>query len=266
MARQVRRRVPRKSRPMRKRRVYRRNILTTKRTIADYATCSSSTTITPIGGGNFVSNQMYSSFVNGGIKLSDFPRAVAIAKNYQHFKIKQVKLTLKWGFDTFQNAVPLGGSRPSLYYMIDKSSSLSQNTTLENLKAMGAKPHACDNRQFVITWRPSVLTEDQSLAAGPVPSQYRISPWLATNPGGNQIPAFIPSTVAHNGIYWYIEQLFNGGVQYNAELEVQFAFKKPLFQVNQSAPAHVGFQLAEQDNSSDGIVGGPDSNNVIPNT
>lgn len=253
MARLVKSRRPR--RVQRKRRVMRKRNM--RRGVSDYATASVASTITPAAGGNFASNIMYSTFQNNGIKLSDFPRAVQIAKNYQHFKIKQVKLTLKWGYDTFQSGNPGGSSRPSLYYMIDKSSSLAQNTTLENLKQMGAKPHTCDNKQFVITWRPAVLTADQSLAGAPY-SQYKISPWLATNPGGNGLPGFVPSTVGHNGLYWYVEQLFGGGVQYQAEIEVQFAFKKPLYQQNQGAQPATGIAMAVVNDSPDGIVGGGD--------
>lgn len=246
-----------------KRRMYRRKPIRRMRKskggVPDYATASVRSTITPTGGGNFVSNAMYSTYQNNGIRLDQFPRAVAIAKNYQHFKIKQIKMTLKFSYDTFQqaNAIAGGGSRPNLYYIIDKSASLTQGTTLEALKQMGAKPHACDNRQFTITWRPGVLTGDRNVIGVPY-TQYRISPWLATNPGGDTGLGFVPSSVEHNGLYFYVEQLFGGGVQFNAEMEVQFAFKKPLYVNATGAPAPTGIALAETNNSSDGIVGGGD--------
>lgn len=233
--------------------------------VSDYATASVRSTILPTAGPNFTSNTMYSTFQNNGIRLDQFPRAVEIAKNYQHFKIKQIKLTLKFSYDTFQQGAVGAGSRPNLYYIIDKAASLTQGTTLEALKQMGARPHACDNRQFTITWRPSVLTGDRNLIGTPY-TQYKISPWLATNPGGDGGVPFVPSTVEHHGLYWYVEQLFGGGTQFNAEMEVQFAFKKPLYVPGATALApsaqHVGIRLAQLDNSSDGIVGGPDSNTV----
>lgn len=246
-----------------KRRVMRKGMR--KGGVSDYATASVRTTITPVGGGNFASNIMYSTYQNNGIKLSDFPRAVNIAKNYQHYKIKQIKITLKFSYDTFVqgNAAPGAGSRPNLYYIIDKSASLTQGTTLEALKQMGARPHACDNRQFTITWRPGVLVGERTMIGTPYTS-YKLSPWLATNPGGDGGLGFIPSSVEHNGLYWYVEQLFGGGVQFNAEMEVQFAFKKPLYVTAAGAPAPIGIAPAVLDNSSDGIVGGPDSNNVLP--
>lgn len=260
----IKRRIPRRRRAVRKARVPRPMMRRGAKNVSDYATCSVASTITPRGGGNFASNIMYSSFQSNGIKLSDFPRASDIGANYQHFKIKKVTLTLKWAYDTFSTGLGAGNSRPSLYYMIDKSGSVPANITLEGLKQMGAKPHTCDNRQFKISWRPAVLTEDQNQLVGPVASQYRISPWLATNPGAPGPNVYAPSDVAHNGIYWFVEQLFGGGVQYQAELEVQFAFKKPLFGSSVSTVTPTGFQLAVQDTSVDGIVGGPDSNNSVP--
>ena len=236
--------------PMRRRAAKPRVRRPMRGTIADYASCSVASTIVPRGGGNFATNIMYSSFQNGGIKLSDFPRAAAIAANYQHFRIKQVKLTIKLAYDTYQvgNAIPGGSSRPNIYYMIDKSGAIPLNVTLEGLKQMGAKPKAGDNKPFVITWRPAVLTEDlNGVGGGAVASQYRISPWLATNPGGANV--FNPSNVAHNGLYWYVDSLFGGGIQYNCELEVQFAFKKPLYGGVTSSTVPTGFELATANSS-----------------
>lgn len=265
MPRNIRRSRPRRSRPAlaKKRGMRRRYAKKRSSNVPDYATASVRTTITPAAGGNFQSNIMYSTYQANGVKLSDFPRAVAIAKNYQHFKIKQIKMTLKFSYDTFVqgNAAPGAGSRPNLYYIIDKSASLTQGTTLEALKQMGARPHVCDNRQFTITWRPGVLTGDRNVVGVPY-TQYKISPWLATNPGGDTGLGFVPSTVEHNGVYFYLEQLFGGLTQFNAEMEVQFAFKKPLYITAAGAPVPQGIVPAVLDNSSDGIVDGPDAGNI----
>lgn len=207
--------------------------------------------------GNFRSNEMYNIM---DTRLDMFPRAVQVAQAYQHFKIKQVKLTLKFSYDTFQQGAG-NGSRPNLYYMIDKAGALPTNSTLELLKSTGAKPHTIDNRQFTITWRPSVLNEVLNSGLGnPVGTQYKMTPWLSTTSGPIQPGVFIPSAVAHLGLYWYVEQLFGGGTQFNAELEVQFAFKKPLWKIQSGAPQAQSGMIATTDASSDGIVGGPDSN------
>lgn len=223
--------------------------------VPDIAKCSVKRTLVPRGGGNFASNTMYEVH---NIQLADYDRAVAVAKAYQFFRIKKVKLTYLFPYDTYQQGVGLA-SRPNFYYMLDKSQAIPAGVTLEALKQMGARPRQVDEKPISIEWSPSVLTEEQTLG-GAIPAQYKISPWLNTN--NANLGAFVPSAVQHNGLYWYVEQLFLGGTQYEVELEVQFEFKKPLWPVSSSVSA-TGVQLAPLDNSSDGIVGGPDSNNAV---
>lgn len=195
------------------------------RDVPELASLSVKRTILPVGGGNFATNVMYE---DRNEDLNSYDRAVQVAKAYQHFRMKKITLTIKPSYDTFQqaNAIPGAGSRPNLYYMIDKSGSIPANPTLEQLKQMGAKAHRFDEKPFVISWRPSVLTGDQQAQGVLVASQYKISPWLSTsiNPLG---AVFQASTIDHLGIFWYVEQLFGGQVQYQAEIEIQFQFKKP---------------------------------------
>lgn len=202
------------------------------------------------------------NFLN--LNLADFPRAVQVAQAYQHYRIKQVKLTLKFPYDTFADAAG-NNSKPNLYYMIDKSGSIPLNPTLELLKTLGARPHACDNKPFTITWRPSVLNEVLTGPAGtfnPAGTQYKISPWLSTVANPRVAGPFVPSNVSHLGLYFYLEQLFlgpAGGTQFNLEVEVQFQFKKPNWKISPGVPESKPIQMAIEDNSSDGIVGGPDT-------
>lgn len=257
------RKVVRRRRPANRRRLRRaapRRARISKRSgINEYASCSERIDVTPPAGGNFVTNQMYSMVTTN---LASFARASAIAANYQFYKIKQIKLTLKYSYDTFQGAVG-NSSRPNLYYVLDKSGSVPLNPTLVALKAMGARPHAFDNRQFTITWSPSVLSEVAGQAIIPQGAMYKISPWLSTNNNVVSPGAWNPSTVPHLGLYWYAEQLFAGGVQFNAEMEIQFEFKKPLVKTFPSISPAQEVVAAVKDNSSDGIVGGPDSNNQV---
>lgn len=266
MVKLVRRRpVARKGRAMRKRvgGLRRRGGAKVRRGagVSEYASCSERQTIVPAAGQNYVTNQMYTQMATN---LGQFQRASAIAANYQFYKIKQIKLTLKYAYDTFQGAVG-ASSRPNLYYMIDKSGSVPLNATLEALKNMGARPHAIDNRQFTITWRPSVLNEvfGAPPAGQPQGAQYKISPWLSTNEAVVAPGVWNASTVPHLGLFWYVEQLFQGGVQFNAELEVQFIFKKPLIKFVPAVANAIESIPAVKDNSSDGIVGGPDANNMV---
>lgn len=253
------RRLARKSvrKPRRARRAVRRGPRRFARSgIREAASLSERVDITPQGGGNFATNQMY-NMIN--TNLAQFPRATAVAANYQFYKIKQIKLTLKLAYDTYQQGAG-NASRPNLYYMIDKSGSVPVNPTLAALKAMGARPHSFDNKQFTITWTPSVLNEVLNAGGVALGAQYKITPWLATNNNITAPALWNPSTVPHLGLYWYGEQLFVGGVQFNAEMEVQFAFKKPLVKTDPSSVPTIAIVPAIKDSSSDGIVGGPDSN------
>lgn len=229
------------------------------RNVADIASLSVKRTIQPVGGGNFATNIMYE---DRNEDLNSYDRAVQVAKAYQHFRIKKITLTIKPTYDTFQSGAPGGSSKMNVYYMIDKSGSIPVNPTLEQLKQMGAKAHALDEKPFKISYRPSVLTADQVAVNAVVASQYKVSPWLSTsiNPLG---AAWQASTIDHLGVFWYVEQLFGGGVQYNCEMELQFEFKKPLWTGQQGAavPA-MKVESAVLDDSPDGIVGGGDVNNL----
>jgi len=237
---------PKKSKSKSKRPAAKKGAYKKRRTnVGDFASLSSKLTIVPAGGGNYATNTLYSQM---STQLADHPRALAAAKAYQHYRIKSVRITYKFPYDTFQQAVG-GGAKPNFYYMLDKSGSLPVGINLESLKAMGARPRAVDERPTTITWTPTVLTVDETVA-GPLPAQYRVSPWLSTS---------VPN-VAHLGVYWYLDQMFGGGAQYQAEIECQFEFKKPLWGSSGSAAAITSVP-ATLDSSNDGIVGGGDENN-----
>lgn len=240
------RRAPRRKPAVRRRRAIPRAPRRTN--VSDVASLSVKTTLTPPGGGNFACNLMYSQ-VN--VNLAQFDRAVTVAKAYQFYKIASVKLTYLFPYDTFQAGVG-NSSRPNFYYMLDKSGAISPAATLAQLKQMGARPKACDNKPLSIQWKPSVLTEEETLG-GAVAAQYKLSPWLSVN----------APVIQHRGIYWFLEQLFAGGTQYEVEMEVQFQFKKPLWTGSEGATPAIGAVPAILDNSPDGIVGGPDSNNRL---
>lgn len=221
--------------------------------VVDKASASIKISLTDPQGNPFVVNRMYDVHA---ITLANFDRAVQIANAYQFFRIKKVALTYKIGYDTYQAGAG-AATRPQFYYMLDKSQSIPINVSLEGLKQMGARPTACDEKPIVRAWSPSVLTEEQTIG-GPTAAQYKISPWLNTN--GNNLGAFVPSQVQHNGIYWYVQMDATGGVayQYTAEMEVQFEYKAPLWTKALSSTPSVGAVAAQQNNSPDGLVGGAD--------
>lgn len=236
-----------KSGPRRRRQVRRRAT-----NVPERASCSVKISLTDPQGAPFVVNRMYDIH---NIKLADYARAVQVANAYQFFRIKKVALTYKIGYDTYQ-ATAGGPTRPQFYYMLDKSQSIPQTINVDGLKQMGARPSACDEKPIVRQWSPAVLTQDQSIG-GATSAQYKISPWLNTNQ--NNLGAFAPSLVQHNGIYWYVQMDATGqvGYQYTVEMEIQFEFKKPLWTLS-TGPSSVSAVPALTNNSPDGLVGGAD--------
>lgn len=236
----------RKAGGQRRRRVFRK-----ARDVPELASLSvTSTLVPPPGNPNFLSNLMYSLM---NTELSAFPRAVTVARAYQHYRIKKITLRLKPSVDTFTQGGP---SKNYLYYMIDKAGALPTNPTLELLKSAGAKAHAFDERTKEISWRPSVLadTATNAGALASTPNMYKISPWLSTNSNVVAPGVWNPSTVDHLGIYWYVDQQFAGGYGYNVEVEVQFQFKKPIWETVSGAPQAQPAFMATIDNSGDGIA------------
>jgi len=236
-------RKPRKTVGRRRSSRYPRNY---RKNVPEWASCSVTRTILPAAGQNFSANNMYEVH---NVRLIDYDRAETIGIGYQFYRIKNVKLTFKFPYDTYQAGAG-NNARPNFYWMIDKGQSLPPNPTLEALKQMGARPRACDNKPISVSFAPAVLTVDES-TAGVLPSQYRISPWLSTD----------TNEVLHNGLFWYIEEAFQQaqvGIQYFVEIEVQFEFKQPKTISTPGAPAAIGTKMAVLDASPDGIEGGTD--------
>lgn len=251
MAPRKQRRAPRrKALPRRPARRLRR-----ARDVPDIAKCSERKSLaTPAGTPNFVMNQSYSLM---NTQLIDYDRAADIAANYQSYRIKKITLTVKPPFDSYTLAG--GMSKPTFYYMIDKQGALPFNINLAGLKSAGAKPIALDEKPLSISWRPSVLEAVMYQPAGVgqlTASKYRISPWLSCNSlplGGG---AFIASGLDHLGIYWYVDCTANpGAATYTVECEVQFEFKKPANYGLVTTTAAEKAQIAQTDDSKDGIVG-----------
>jgi len=217
-----------------------------KTNVSEFASCSVVRTLTA-----GVTNQNYSY---DSFQLQDYQRAAGIAQYYQHYRMTGITLRLKPAYDTYSQATLL--QKPNLYYMIDKAGAIPDNFTLEGLKQAGARPYAFDEKPRSITWAPSVLQEDLNTAGAASATQYKVSPWLSTNGNATNPGAWVPSTVAHQGIKWYVEQA-GGNSAILLEVEIQFQFKKPLMPLL-SGPQAVGLSFAVLDNSPDGVEGGSD--------
>jgi len=239
-----------KTYPKKKRAVARRPARKYKKRSSNVAEYASLSCVRSLADAN--TNTMYN---RSDFQLADFPRAVAVARAYQHFRIKHVKLTMKPQYDTY-NAGLAGLSKPQLYYMIDKSASIPTGTTLEGLKNMGCRPRVFDEKAISISWSPAVLQSTQSLV-GDVASSYKVSPWLSTNAAPDSA-VWNPSQIQHNGIFWYMWTQTAPLVAYSVEVELQFEFKKPLLDRPTTSILATRLPYAVMDASPDGIEGGSD--------
>lgn len=176
-------------------------------------------------------NNTYSSLTT---QLSDFSRAVQVAQAYQFYRIKMIEFKFLPKLDTYVAGGAGGATLPNLLYMIDKSGAISTSFTAGNLLQMGAKPIRFDDKNITIKWRPSVLTDvafNQGGAPGSsAPSQYKVSPWLATNQNSTSSSQWVPSGVNHLGIHWVVETTGTNSL-YDLIVTAHFQFKKPLVQV-----------------------------------
>jgi len=220
----------------------RRRVFRPARQVPEWASCTESMSLNRITGLTYEMNGMYGF---NATQLAYFVnRAVPIAQSYQHFKIKRVLMEFKPQYDTFAPTpgAPTGQgfSVPNLFYMINKSGSIPNNPTVDNLRSMGAKPIRFDDKIIKIAWRPSVLQENSG-TLGDIGSSYKVSPWLSTSANANAVGAWNPSTVSHLGIYWTVQR--NGVIPpgtaelvYDIQITVEFQFKKPLVKVLSSSP------------------------------
>jgi len=172
--------------------------------------------------------------------LSDYVRAENIAKNYQFFRIRYIKYKFIARYNTFQattneaTAFPI----PNMYHMIDKGGALPSNTSLVELKQMGAKPIRF-TKNLTVTWKPGVsiatANADNTVLQA---TNYKISPWLMTNKTPNTAN-WVANDTDHKGLYWFAETAGlpgDGTYEYDAEVEVMFDFKRPLQIPNANNP------------------------------
>lgn len=193
-----------------------------RRTVPERASCKETLAMTQL----LNTNQVYTSYTT---QLSSFIRASLVAKAYQLYRIKNVKVILSPLSDTF---VAGGGtSVPYLYYMIDRTKSLQYVDTAYKLKKLGAKPRRLDDKIISFQYRPSVLIGglDSLPPAGQSTTQftqYKVSPWLSTRDAEN-IGVWNADSTDHQGIVWIVENAGGNQVQYKCEVLVDFEFMKP---------------------------------------
>lgn len=226
---------------LRNRRRMRRRGFRPARGVPEWASVTESVALTNLTGLPYNMNTMFGL---NGTNLSQFlSRAVPVAQAYQHYRIKRIRLEFKPQYDTFTPSAGAAGTGvlvPSLFYMINKSGSIPTNPTIDNLRAMGAKPIRFDDKIIKVDWRPSVLGENAGVL-GDIGSSYKISPWLSTNANANNPGVWNPSTVQHLGIYFIVARPGTlppdvAELSYDVQITVEFQFKKPLVKVVAGSP------------------------------
>jgi len=141
-----------------------------------------------------------------GLDDAQFDRAQAMARAFQEFRIKYVKLTFRPSADTFAPAA--GNAIPQLYFQIDKANAIETDCNLQTFLDMGCRPTRFDDKNIVKIWKPSVLTTDMTSAGVVRASQVKITPWLSTNDNaGNPGATWAPNSTDHLGAAWHVTQM-----------------------------------------------------------
>lgn len=237
----------------RRKMMYRRRGFRPARGVPEWASVTESVALTNLTGLPYNMNTMFGL---NGTNLSQFlSRAVPVAQAYQHYRIKRIRLEFKPQYDTFTPSAGAAGTGvlvPSLFYMINKSGSIPTNPTIDNLRAMGAKPIRFDDKIIKVDWRPSVLGENAGVL-GDIGSSYKISPWLSTNANANNPGVWNPSTVQHLGIYFIVARPGTlppdvAELSYDVQITVEFQFKKPLVKVVAGSPEALEYAPGKSSN------------------
>lgn len=156
-------------------------------------------------------------------------RAALVAQGYREFRITKLEYRFKPSADTFAT----GGTQvPYLYAMIDKTGSMRDFTTVDELVTAGAKGRRLDDKIVTISFKPATLTYNRdetgnsNLWSKPV-----VSPWLSCD-SLNDAPlpgpvGFEASSIDHLGLAWMVSTA--GGTQFGYTVEVvsYFEFRKP---------------------------------------
>lgn len=167
------------------------------------------------------------------VELADavYDRAQAVARAYQEFRCRYIKLTFRPSADTFTPAV--GNTIPQLYFQMDKANAFESDVNLQMLLDVGCRPIRFDAKNITKIYKPTVLTSD--MAGTPAPgvvraAQMKSRPWLSTNNNaGSASASWAPSTVDHLGCVWHVTNIAPATppLNYKVDVEVVFDFRKP---------------------------------------
>lgn len=169
-------------------------------------------------------NQTYRLY---DVQLSQYARAVNVAKGYGLYRVKNVKLQLSPLADTFQAG---GGTTiPYAYFQVDRTRELENIRTATEFKQLGCKPRRVDDKIVLFQYKPSVLNPslDNAAAATGAFNQYKIAPWLRCRDEAGVPGVWNPDTTDHLGCVFLIENAGGADINMKMEVVVEFEFMKP---------------------------------------
>lgn len=187
--------------------------------------------------GVLATNTNYSNY---NAALNQLPRAAAIAKGYQFYRIKRITMVIKPTQDTFTAG---SSSIPYLYYMIDRTKQFVNGFSINQLKAMGAKARRLDEKTLTFSYTPSVLLQTYDNTVGAETAvKYEMSPWLPTK-DAKQAGVWNPNTTDHLGIVWRVEQAIGPTSGFTLERRIEVEFKKPAITTEPTLPEDVPTEI-----------------------
>lgn len=160
--------------------------------------------------------------------LARCERATAIAKGFQEYRITKVEYHFVPLVDTY---LPGQYPVPQLYTKVDKTGALGDLISVTQIVQAGAKPRRFDDKNVVVTFKPSVLQYARDASNGTNAwSAVRISPWLSTNHNNTTGTAWTASSIDHLGIVWVVDCKAPTGqpnIQYTVREVIHYQFRKP---------------------------------------
>lgn len=202
-------------------------------------------------GGNFVNHQ-----------LSQFPRALAVSKQYRFYRCKKVELE----FIPYANVFAPGTAFPELYFQVDRTQNVDTGIPLPLPTKNIMMSRGCMPMKWTSvvkkSYSPSVLRNEnfiqnvlgsdvQSIAA--ITSTPVLYKWYATQqyfvpPPGNAAsiisPTWGPSALRYFGAAYFVDQPLAapGAVLGTIKIKVHWEFKEPLVAAE---PSSISDPLAE---------------------
>lgn len=221
--------MPRKSARRPRRRVQRKRRGARRLANSEFASLKETHTFLPLT----TNNALY----DYATSLARFSRACQVAQGYREYRITKVTYRFKPAADTFAT----GGQStiPYLYAMIDKTGSMRDFNTKEEIMSAGAKARRLDDKSLVVSFKPATLSynydESGTTNAWAKPI---VSPWLSCDRLNDQpagVVTWMPSSIDHLGLAWIV---VNEGtpIGYTLEQTVHIQFRKPSWTVQVKDP------------------------------